>query len=47
MKVNFLPKFLPEKSIMLFVPQLNDKLNNYRDIIKLIQTENLLNQGRI
>ena len=43
MNVNFLSKFPQEENFLLFVLKPNDKLNNYRDIIKLIQKEKLLN----
>ena len=41
--INFSPKFLSQENILIFVPKPNDKLNNYREIIKLIQKEKLLN----
>ena len=45
MNVNFLSKFPQEENKLIFVLKPNDKLNNYRDIIKLIQKEKLLNHN--
>ena len=35
-------KFPSKENILIIVPEPNDKFNNYRDIIKLIQKENVI-----